>query len=68
MKKKSSENDQSTGHFRVFFLLFFCPATLNLKKKKRKSTNKEILPLCLKSQALKLNRLVLNFINPCHAE
>ena len=29
--KKSSENDQLTGHFQSFFY-FFCPPTLNLKK------------------------------------
>ena len=29
-EKKSSENDQSTGHFRVFSLLFFILSTLNL--------------------------------------
>ena len=33
-KKKSSENDQLTGHFRSFFIfIFFVPPTLNLKKK-----------------------------------
>ena len=37
-KKKSSENDQSTGHFQSFF---FVPSTLNLKKNSRKSTNKK---------------------------
>ena len=25
IKKKSSENDQLTGHFQSFFILFFCP-------------------------------------------
>ena len=31
--KKSSENDQLTGHFQSFFYLFyFVPPTLNLKK------------------------------------
>ena len=30
-KKKSSENDQSSGHFQSFFSLFFHPPTLNLK-------------------------------------
>ena len=31
--KKSSENDQLTGHFQSFFyLFFFVPLTLNLKK------------------------------------
>ena len=33
-KKKSSENDQLTGHFQNFFIYFFSsPPTLNLKKK-----------------------------------
>ena len=39
--KKSSENDQSTGHFRAFLLIFFVPPTLDLKKISRKSTNKK---------------------------
>ena len=31
--KKSSENDQSTGHFQSFFIyFFFVPPTLDLKK------------------------------------
>ena len=48
MKKKSSENDQLTGHFQSFFIYFFSsPPTLNLKKKSRKSTNKKILALNL---------------------
>ena len=42
-KKKSSENDQWTGHFQSLFIYFFCPPTLNLKKKSRKSTNKKTL-------------------------
>ena len=29
--KKSSENDQSTGHFSFFLLFLFVPSTLNLK-------------------------------------
>ena len=37
-KKKSSENDQSTGHFQSFF---FIPLTLNLKKNSRKSFYKK---------------------------
>ena len=41
--KKSSENGQSTGLFRAFFLFFPSP-TLNLKKNSRKSTNKKIWP------------------------
>ena len=33
MKKKSYENDRSTGHFQSFFSFsFFVPSTLNLKK------------------------------------
>ena len=31
-QKKSSENDQSTGHFQSFFIFFFVPPTLDLKK------------------------------------
>ena len=38
--KKSSENDQSTGHFQSFFFI-----TLNLKKNSSKSSNKKILGL-----------------------
>ena len=30
--KKSSENDQSTGHFQSFFSFLFRPPTINLKK------------------------------------
>ena len=33
IKKESSENDQLTGHFQSFFIYFFVPPTLNLKKK-----------------------------------
>ena len=44
-KKKSSENDQLTGHFQSFFIYFFIPSTLNLKNNSRKSTNKKILAL-----------------------
>ena len=41
-EKKSSENDQSTGHFQSFFpFIFFIPSTLNLKILSRKSTNKK---------------------------
>ena len=40
--KKSSENDQSTGHFQSFF---FVHQTLNLKMFSRKSTDKKILAL-----------------------
>ena len=48
--KKSSENDQLTGHFQSFFIYFFFrppPPTLNLKKKSRKSTYKKILALLI---------------------
>ena len=49
-KKKSSENDQLTGHFQSFFFLFFVHPTLNLKKKSCKSTNKKkFLALLLNS-------------------
>ena len=43
--KKSSENDQLTGHFQSFFVFSPPPPppTLNLKKKSRKSTNKKNL-------------------------
>ena len=45
-EKKSSKNDQLTGHFQSFFsLFFFIPPTLNLKKNSCKSTNKKILAL-----------------------
>ena len=43
--KKSSENDQLTGHLQSFFIFFFIPPTLNLKFFSRKSTNKKILAL-----------------------
>ena len=33
--------------FRAFFIFFFVPPTLNLKKNSRKSTNKKILALHL---------------------
>ena len=42
---KNSENDQSTGHFRVFV-----PTTLNLKNKSHKSTNKKFWPYGIKSE------------------
>ena len=42
-KKKSSENDQLTGHFQSFIFFFFVPPTLNLKNNSRKSTNEKIL-------------------------
>ena len=42
--KKSSENDQLTGHFQSFFYLFlFRPFDPKSEKKSRKSTNKKIL-------------------------
>ena len=44
-EKKSSKNDQSTGHFQSFFILLFRPPTLDLKKNSRKSTNKKNLAL-----------------------
>ena len=31
--KKSSENDQSTGHFQSFFIYFFCPPDHRSEKK-----------------------------------
>ena len=43
IKKKSSENDQSTGHFQSFFSSFF--SIYLSKKKSRKSANKKILAL-----------------------
>ena len=46
---KNSENDQSTGHFQSFFyLFFFVPPTLDVKKNSRKSTNKNNLALACK--------------------
>ena len=33
-----------SGHFQSFFIYFFVPPTLNLKKKSRKSTNKKFWP------------------------
>ena len=45
-KKKSSENDQSTGHFLSFFIyLFFRPLDPRSEKKSRKSTNEKNLTL-----------------------
>ena len=43
-RKKSSENDQSTGHFQSFFLLFFIPLTLNLKKNPANQLIKKFWP------------------------
>ena len=43
MKKKSSENDQLTGHFQSFFNFFFVPPDPKCEKKSRKSANKKIL-------------------------
>ena len=40
-KKKSSEYDQSTGHFQSFFVYFFRPPELRSEKNSRKSTNKK---------------------------
>ena len=54
MKKKSSKNDQSTGHFQSFFSFFFCPLTLNLKKKSCKSTNKKILALVCQTVSIQI--------------
>ena len=45
MKKKSSENDQSTGHFRAFFCFCFFVPDPKSEKKSRKSTNTNILAL-----------------------
>ena len=46
--KKSSENDQSTGHFQSFSIyFFFVPPTLNLKKNPVNQLIKKILALCL---------------------
>ena len=42
--KKTSENDQLTGHFQSFLIYFFSPPTLSLKKNSSKSTNKKIWP------------------------
>ena len=39
--KKSSENDQLTGHFQSF--IFFLPPNTKSKNDSRKSTNKKIL-------------------------
>ena len=44
--KKSSENDQLTGHFQSFFIYFFRPPDPKSEQKNsRKSTNKKILAL-----------------------
>ena len=45
MEKKSSENDQLTGHFQSFFIYFFRPPDTKSEKKSRKSTNKKNLAL-----------------------
>ena len=43
-KKKSSENDQLTGHFQSSFIhFFFRPLDPKSEKKSCKSTNKQIL-------------------------
>ena len=39
LKKKNSENDQLTGHFQSFFILFFRPPDPKSEKNSRKSTN-----------------------------
>ena len=39
--KKSSENDQLTGHFQSLFYYFFRPLDPKSKKKSRKSSNKK---------------------------
>ena len=39
--KKSSENDQSTGHFQSFFIYFFRSPDPRSEKKSRKLTNKK---------------------------
>ena len=44
-KKKSSENDQLTGHFQSFFSVFSRPPDPQSEKNSRKSTNKKILAL-----------------------
>ena len=41
--KKSSENDQLTGHFQSFFIYFFRPPDPKSEKNSRKSTNKKNL-------------------------
>ena len=43
--KKSSENDQLTGHFQSFFIQFFHPPEPKSEKNARKSTNKKFLAL-----------------------
>ena len=43
-KKKSSENDQSTGHFQSFFIFIFFFPDPKSEKNSRKSTNKKIWP------------------------
>ena len=64
MKKKSSENDQLTGHFQSFFyLFFFVPPTLNLKKNYRKSTNKKILASVPRWHLLQIFGGVLSKVN-----
>ena len=48
-KKKSSENDQLTGHFQSFFIyFFFVPSTLDLKKNPVNQLIKKIWPIALK--------------------
>ena len=43
--KKSSENDQLTGHFsELFYFIFFRPHDPKSEKNSRKSTNKKIWP------------------------
>ena len=59
-KKKSSENDQLTGHFQSFFIYFiFVPSTFDLKKKSCKSTNKKNLAL---PDRLSMNAPKLSYI------
>ena len=55
-KKKSSENDRSSGHFQIFFRIFFVLDPKSEKKNSCKTTNKKILALVqIKRSVQKIN-------------
>ena len=64
--KKSSENDQSTGHFQSFIIYFFRPPTLNLKNNPVNQLIKKTLALLfgsIKMDKIFASNIVIIFLS-----